>query len=153
MAGLAGSSFGSLPDVVGSVRAGGETLARLRSVQDPAAAPGWRAEGSARGTTVRSCPFFRTRSKAARQPLCPRSQVQPGVAICLLGAEPGAGGRTAISLCRSTGCADLLTLVRTDCNMLLKFARIAVRQSAGRGTLFNTRRIFWYLMPPECQKS
>lgn len=46
-----------------------------------------------------------------------------------------------------------LTLVRSHCNMLLKFVRISERQSAGKGMVFNKRRIFWYLMPPECQKS
>lgn len=103
MAGPAGSRFGPLPDAMGSVEAVGETPARLRWAQDPAAALGWRAEGSAQD----KLPLFGTRSTAARRSQCPRYQVRHGVAISLRGAEPGSGGRTAISLCRRTGCAEL----------------------------------------------
>lgn len=65
------------------------------------------SRGQCQGRGSDKPPLFRTRSEAARQSQCPRVQVRHGAAVSLLGTEPGSGGRTALSLCRRAGCADL----------------------------------------------
>lgn len=81
-------------------------------------------------------PSFRAWSKAKLLGSL-RLQVGHEVAVSLLGVEPGSGGRTAMSLCERTGCADLPNGGAYRLQRAVEIRRDCCEAERSRGTVFS----------------